>query len=178
MDRVLAGLQWETCLFYLDDIIVFAATWEEHLARLRQIFKRLRQAQLKLGAEKCTLAAKKVSYLGHWVTSEGLLPDPTLLAAIQEIGPPRLQQKFANFWASPGTTGDMSPPSWTSTSRSGCTPMPPLQASELSSLKYEKERSASFPVPHAPLTRQRKHTPPLNWSASPSSGPLPNSVPT
>ena len=31
MDRVLSGLHWETCLFYLDDIIVFAATWEEHL---------------------------------------------------------------------------------------------------------------------------------------------------
>ena len=88
MDRVLAGLHWETCLFYLDDIIIFAATWEEHLARLRQVFERLRHAQLlKLGTEKCTFAAKEVSYLGHRVTSEGLLPDPTLLAAIWEIGP-------------------------------------------------------------------------------------------
>ena len=88
MDRVLAGLHWETCLFYLDDIIVFVATWEEHLARLQQVFERLRHAQLKLGAEKCILAAKEVSYIGHRVTSEGLLPDPTLLAAIREIGPP------------------------------------------------------------------------------------------
>ena len=39
MDRVLAGLHWETCLFYLDDIIVFSSTWEEHLARLRQVFE-------------------------------------------------------------------------------------------------------------------------------------------
>ena len=36
MDRVLASLHWETCLFYLDDIIVFSSTWEEHLARLRR----------------------------------------------------------------------------------------------------------------------------------------------
>ena len=35
MDRVLSGLHWETCLFYLDNIIVFSSTWEEHLARLR-----------------------------------------------------------------------------------------------------------------------------------------------
>ena len=42
MDRVLSGLHWETCLFYLDDIIVFSSTWEEHLARLRQVFERLR----------------------------------------------------------------------------------------------------------------------------------------
>ena len=41
IDRVLAGLHWETCLFYLDDIIVFSSTWEEHLARLREVFERL-----------------------------------------------------------------------------------------------------------------------------------------
>ena len=42
MDHVLSSLHWETCLFYLDDIIVFAATWEEHLDLLRQVFERLR----------------------------------------------------------------------------------------------------------------------------------------
>ena len=97
MDRVLAGLHWETCLFYLDDIIVFAVTWEEHLTRLRQVFKRLHHAQLKLGAEKCTFAAKKVSYLGHRVTSEDLLPDPTLLKAIREIGTPKNATEVCSF---------------------------------------------------------------------------------
>ena len=71
MDRVLAGLHWETCLFYLDYIIVFAATWEEHLDHLRQVFERLRHSKLKLGADKCTFAAREVSYLGHRVTEEG-----------------------------------------------------------------------------------------------------------
>ena len=88
MDRILAGFHWETCLFYLDDIIVFSSTWEEHLARLREVFERLRHAKLKLGAAKCTFAAKEVSYLGHRVTEEGLLPDPLLLAAIRDIPPP------------------------------------------------------------------------------------------
>ena len=75
MDSVLAGLHWEMCLFYLDDIIVFSSTWEEHLAWLCQVFERLRHANLKLGADKCTFAAKEVNYLGHRVTEEGLLPD-------------------------------------------------------------------------------------------------------
>ena len=97
MDRVLAGLHWETCLFYLEDIIVFAATWEEHLARLRRVLDRLRHAQLKLGAEKCTFAAKEVSYLCHQVTAEGLLPDPSLLAAIREIGPPKTATEVRSF---------------------------------------------------------------------------------
>ena len=41
--------------FYLDDIIVFSSTWEEHLARLREVFERLRHTKLKLGAAKCTI---------------------------------------------------------------------------------------------------------------------------
>ena len=97
MDRVLAGLHWETCLFYLDDIIVFSSTWEEHLARLRQVFERLRHANLKLRADKCTFAAKEVSYLGHRVTEEGLLPDSSLLAAIREIPPPKTATEVRSF---------------------------------------------------------------------------------
>ena len=97
MDRVLAGLHWETCLFYLDDIIVFSSTWEEHLARLREVFERLRHAKLKLGTAKCTFAAKEVSYLGHRVTEEGLLPDPSLLAAIRDIPPPKTATEVRSF---------------------------------------------------------------------------------
>ena len=39
MDQVLTGLSWETCLYYLDDIIIFAATWEDHLQRLEMVFQ-------------------------------------------------------------------------------------------------------------------------------------------
>ena len=97
MDRVLAGLHWETCLFYLDDIVVFSSIWEEHLARLRQVFERLRHANLKLGAGKCTFAAKEVNYLGHRLTEEGLLPDSSLLAAIREIPPPKTVTEVRSF---------------------------------------------------------------------------------
>ena len=97
MDRVLAGLHWETCLFYLDHIIVFSSTWEEHLARLREVFERLRHTKLKLGAAKCTFAAKEVNYLGHRVTEEGLLPDSSLLAAIREIPPPKTATEVRSF---------------------------------------------------------------------------------
>ena len=97
MDHVLSCLHWEMCLFYLDDIIVFSSTWEEHLARLRQVFQQLRHANLKLGAEKCMFAAKEGSYLGHRVTEEGLLPDSSLLAAIREIPPPKTATEVCSF---------------------------------------------------------------------------------
>ena len=76
---------------------MFAATWEEHRALLRQVFGQLRHAKLKLGAEKCTFVAKEVSYLGHRVTEEGLLPDPSLLTAIREIQPPKNATEVLSF---------------------------------------------------------------------------------
>ena len=97
MDHVLSGLHWETCLFYLDNIIVFSSNWEEHLARLRQVFERLRHADLKLGAKKCAFAVIEVSYLGHRVTEEGLLPESALLAAIREIPPPKTATEVRSF---------------------------------------------------------------------------------
>ena len=71
---------------------MFSSTWEEHLARLREVFERLRHAKLKLGA-----AAKEVSYQGHRVTEEGLLPDPSLLAAIRDIPPPKTATEVRSF---------------------------------------------------------------------------------
>ena len=76
MDRTLAGLAWNICLYYIDDIIVFSRTWKEHLERLRTVFQRLREANLKLGAPKCNLAQEEVCFLGYKVTAKGLEPDP------------------------------------------------------------------------------------------------------
>ena len=88
MDRTLAGLAWNICLYYLDDIIVFSATWAEHIQRLRAVFDRLRRANLKLGARKCNLAAREVSFLGYKATPEGLEPEPRLMEAISKLPPP------------------------------------------------------------------------------------------
>ena len=58
MDNVLSGLSWEVCFHYLDDIIVFSKDWEEHLHRLRMVFLRLREANLRLGHQKSTLEGR------------------------------------------------------------------------------------------------------------------------
>ena len=50
-----------------------------------------------MGAEKCAFAAKEVSYLGHWVTEEGLLPDSALLVAIRVIPPPKTDTEVRSF---------------------------------------------------------------------------------
>ena len=58
MDSVLAGLQWKSCLVYLDDIIMCGRTFEEHSSNLRAVFECLKQAGLKLQPTKCALARK------------------------------------------------------------------------------------------------------------------------
>ena len=97
MDRALAGLAWNICLYYLDDIIVFSASWEEHLERLRAVFERLRRANLKLGAAKCHLARREVSFLGYKVTPEGLEPEPKLMEAIDKLTPPTSVTEVRSF---------------------------------------------------------------------------------
>jgi len=63
MDLILCGLTYMTCLVYLDDIIVYASNFETHLERVRQVFSRLRVANLKLHATKCCLFQKR-DFLG------------------------------------------------------------------------------------------------------------------
>jgi len=82
MDLVLAGLTWETCLVYTDDVIVFAKSFEEHVVRLETVFHRLRTAGLKLKPTKCHIFQKKVTFLGHVLSGNGIEPDPGKVSAV------------------------------------------------------------------------------------------------
>lgn len=70
MESVLAGLQWDICLVYLDDIIVTSKTFENMLENLGKVFERLKKANFKLKAKKCCLFAKEVIYLGHVISEK------------------------------------------------------------------------------------------------------------
>jgi len=97
METVLAGLQWEICLVYLDDIIIFGRTFEEELDRLRQVFDRLLEAGLKLKPKKCRLFAKEVKYLGHIVSKEGIRADPEKVSAVVDWTNPTSQTELRSF---------------------------------------------------------------------------------
>ena len=77
MEHVLAGLQWNIALLYIDDIIVFAKSFEEHLSRLGEVLTRLQNTGLKLKPAKCVLFRKRVEYLGHIVSAQRVEVDPT-----------------------------------------------------------------------------------------------------
>ena len=77
MEMALQGLQWLTCLIYIDDIIVFGKDFDEHIARVEQILERLRLAALKLKPTKCEMLQTEVSFLGHVISGVGVKPSPT-----------------------------------------------------------------------------------------------------
>lgn len=97
MDLVLADLQWTTCLVYLDDIIVFGKTFQEHLGRLEQVFRKLHGANLKVKPSKCNLFAKQVSYLGHIISANGVKADPSKVEAVRGWPVPRNQTEVRSF---------------------------------------------------------------------------------
>ena len=84
VDMALAGLTWEVCLAYLDDLIIFSSTFEQHLERLQMVFDRLVDADLKLKPSKCSLFQRKVKFLGSIVSGEGIEPDPEKVQAVAD----------------------------------------------------------------------------------------------
>jgi hypothetical protein len=97
MDRVLAGMQWETCLVYLDDIIVLGSDVPQTLQRLGQVFSRLDQAKLKLKPSKCCLFRRQVAYLGHIVSESGVATDPNKVQKVQDWPTPTSIQDVRRF---------------------------------------------------------------------------------
>jgi len=97
MDFALYVLYFHMCLLYLDDIIVYSATVDEHLLRLRKLFDRLRMADLKLKPSKCNLLRAEVSFLGHVVSGEGVATDFSKIELIRDWPTPTDVKEVRSF---------------------------------------------------------------------------------
>jgi len=97
MERVLAGLHWQTLLVYLDDIIIYGRDIPETAARLGEVFQRLQSAGLKLKPSKCDLFKTSVNYLGHIVSAAGVSTDPKKIEAVQQWPVPRNVKEIRSF---------------------------------------------------------------------------------
>jgi hypothetical protein len=84
MDVIMTGLSLEVRLVFLDDIIVFSSTAEQHLERMESVLARLRSARFKLKPEKSALMQKSVAFLEHMISDEGIGTDTAKIRAITE----------------------------------------------------------------------------------------------
>lgn len=97
MNTVLSGLQGIKCFIYLDDIVLYASSLEEHHEKLREIFDRLRKYNLKIQPDKCEFLRKEVTYLGHLVTEKGIKPDPKKIEIARNFPQPKSQRDIKSF---------------------------------------------------------------------------------
>ena len=79
---------------FIDDIVIFSSTFEEHLKKLEMVFERLKGAGLKLKPTKCHLFRRKIKYLGHVISSEGIETDPDKTAVIEKWPEPTTVQEL------------------------------------------------------------------------------------
>ena len=96
IDKVLMGCS-SFAMSYLDDIIIFSKTEEEHLQHLEEIFVRLRKFGLKMKREKCSFFKKHIQYLGHLVSEKGFKPLPEKLESIRKMPAPRTAKEVKQF---------------------------------------------------------------------------------
>ena len=101
MERVLAGLNPEEgpnfVVVYIDDVLIFSRSLEEHFQHLRMVLRRIEEAGLKLKPSKCQFLRREVEYLGHLITPEGLQTNPRLVTAVKEFARPRNLQQLRRF---------------------------------------------------------------------------------
>ena len=97
MNAIMSGILWKFCLPYMDDIMIFSKTFEEHLDHVDEVLCRLIDAGLTLKGSKCSLFRQEVTYLGHIVGKFGIKCDPQKLKAIQEMQIPKTLTELRSF---------------------------------------------------------------------------------
>ncbi|XP_058041925.1 uncharacterized protein LOC131199783 [Ahaetulla prasina] len=91
-------------LVYLDDILIYTETMEEHIKLVRAVLKKLLSAELYCKLSKCDFHQTKIDYLGYRISADGLEMDPGKVKAVLEWAPPRTRKQlqsflgFANFY--------------------------------------------------------------------------------
>ncbi len=99
MQLVLSGLQWQICMVYLDDVIIYSKSFEKHLDNLRSVFDRFRTEGLKLKPQKCHFCKPEVLYLGHIVGKDGIKPNPDKIITVQNYPVPKNCNEVRSFVA-------------------------------------------------------------------------------
>ncbi|CAI7859372.1 unnamed protein product [Closterium sp. NIES-54] len=104
MNHILRPLLDECVVVYLDDILIYSRDMKQHIEHLRRVFEILRREKFYVKLSKCEFALKKVQFLGHMVSAQGVHVDPKKIEAVRTWKTPEnvkeLQQflGFANYY--------------------------------------------------------------------------------
>lgn len=97
MNLELAGLIGIDCMVYIDDILIFSSTIQQHCERLSRVFDRLRAVRLFAQPEKCFFLQKEVRYLGYIISEEGYRADPDKVKSVENFPRPTNVREIRSF---------------------------------------------------------------------------------
>lgn len=102
INYVLRDLINKVCVVYLDDILIFSTSYQEHICNIHKVFEKLRKANLKIQINKCKFFAKETLYLGHILTPEGVKPNPAKVDTILNLELPKTVKAIKSFLSMTG----------------------------------------------------------------------------
>lgn len=94
MNAVLAPLLRKCVIVFIDDVLIYSKTLEEHVEHVKQVLQLLEQNQLYLKLSKCLFAKEKLEFLGHVISKQGVSTDPSKISTMQK-------------WPAPGTVKEL-----------------------------------------------------------------------
>lgn len=97
MDNIFKEYLYKFCFVYMDDIVIFSKSLQEHITHIEQIFSKLREFNLKVQLDKSEFLRKEVAYLGHVITPEGIKPNPDKIETIKKYPLPKTQKEIKAF---------------------------------------------------------------------------------
>lgn len=97
MQRIFGDQQCQSVLLYLDDIVVFSSTFQQHLEWLEVVLQRLQRESLKAKLPKCSFFQQGVCYLGHVISANGVSTDPAKVEVVANWQPPSTILELRSF---------------------------------------------------------------------------------
>ena len=97
MEDCFADVHLKDMYVYIDDIIIFSSSVEEHIEKLQRVFERLRQCGLKLAPQKCDFLQSEISFLGFHISADGIHTDPEKISKVKEWKTPSNAKELSSF---------------------------------------------------------------------------------
>ncbi len=97
LDMVLSKFKWKTCLVYLDDVIIYSKSVEDHIQHVDEVLTALREAGITLKISKCTFFSDKIEYLGHVIKPGRLEVDQANTKSLRDARPPTSKTQLRSF---------------------------------------------------------------------------------
>ncbi|CAF3904830.1 unnamed protein product [Rotaria sordida] len=97
VNQILGPARWKHCLAYLDDVVIFSRTFEDHISHLDEILCLLHTHNFRLSFEKCTIATDNIDYLGHHICRGEIRPNNDNIRGLLETSTPTTPKEIFRF---------------------------------------------------------------------------------